>query len=151
MNALQETLLYIRFTLGKVLSYSNVKIIGAVFYVLYTFAFDISQREAHLALLILILLDFISGVSASKLLGEPIRSSKIRHSAIKVMAYFSVIAGAHLAEKGLFSYIAFIDETVLAFFLVTELISLIENVGRMGYETPQKILNQLKDYQKHKL
>lgn len=150
MNAITETILYIKLTLTKVFSVSNAKTGWVAGFVVYSFLFDISQKEAHLALLVLILLDFITGLYAAKKIGEPIRSAKIRHSAVKVLAYFAVIAGAHLVEKGLVSYISFLDETVLAFFLVTELISLIENVGKMGYETPQKILNQLKVFKDQK-
>ncbi len=146
MNALTETILYTKFTLAKVFSITNVKALGIIIYVVYSFALDINQGDSYVALLALILLDFVTGIYAAKKCGEAIRSSKIRHSAVKVFAYFSVIAGAHMAEKGLFSYVAFLDETVLAFFLFTELISLIENTGKMGYETPKKILNQIKEY-----
>lgn len=148
MDAMQEILLYIKFTLFKVFSPSTFKVLSVFAYVLYSFAFDMNQKEAHIALLALIALDFITGIMSAKISGEAIRSAKIRHSAVKVFAYFSVIAGAHMAEKGLVTYISFIDETVLAFFLITELISLIENVGKMGYETPKKILNQARDIQK---
>lgn len=146
MQTLIEMLTYIKYTLVKVFSPSLVKSTGVFFYVIYAFLLDVTQYNSYVALLVLILLDFITGVYAAKKSGEAIRSGKVRHSAIKVMAYFAVISGAHVAENGIPAAIAFIDETVLAFFLITELISLIENVGRMGYETPKKILNQLKEY-----
>lgn len=144
-NALKDTFDYIVYTLSVGLDPTFVKSVFAVLYIMVSFTFDVKQGSALLALFILIIIDFLTGVSATKYLGEPIRSSKIKHTAIKMTSYFAVIAGSHLAEYGLTKYLALIDETVLAFFLLTELISLLENMGRMGVQTPQKILNQLRD------
>ena len=144
-NALKDTFDYIVYTLSVGLDPTFVKSVFAVLYIMVSFTFDVKQGSALLALFILIIIDFLTGVSAAKYLGEPIRSSKIKHTAIKMTSYFVVIAGSHLAEYGLTKYLALIDETVLVFFLLTELISLLENMGRMGVQTPQKILNQLRD------
>lgn len=149
-NAIKDTQEYLGHVISVALEPSFVKFIFAVMYVALSFLFDFQQGSALLALFILILIDFATGISAAKYLGEPIRSSKIKHTAIKMTAYFVIIAGAHLAEHGLVSYLAIIDETVLAFFLLTELISLLENMGRLGVQTPQKLLNQLRE-QKEKL
>ena len=141
----RDTYEYIVYTLTVALHPSVVKSIFATSFVIFSFLFDVNQSMSLTALFVLILLDFVAGVSAAKYLGEPIRSSKIKHTAIKITAYFVVIAGAHLAEHGLASYLAVIDETVTAFFLLTELISLLENAGRLGVKTPKKLLNQLID------
>lgn len=144
-NNFRDTYEYIIYTLSVALTPSAVKSTFAALFVIFSFLFDINQGMSLTALFVLILLDFASGVSAAKYLGEPIRSSKIKHTAIKITAYFVVIAGAHLAEQGLAAYLAVIDETVTAFFLLTELISLLENAGRLGVQTPKKLLNQLID------
>jgi toxin secretion/phage lysis holin len=147
-NAIKDTLEYIVYIICNALEPSFIKFVFAGAYVALSFVFDLGQGGALLALFLLVLIDFATGISAAKFLGEPIRSSKIKHTAIKMTAYFVVIAGAHLAEHGLTKYLAIIDETVLAFFLLTELISLLENMGRLGVQTPQKLLNQLKNQQK---
>lgn len=144
-NTLTETIKYIEYTLVSAFSVTNLKSLLVVAMIVYEFMFDVSQGKTMLALLILILLDFITGISAAKIRGEPIRSSKIKHSALKIFAYYAVISGAHLAESSLNHYIAVLDEAVVAFFMVTELVSLMENIGRMGYRVPSKLLNQLKD------
>lgn len=149
-NAIKETQEHIIHVLTTSLEPSFVKFLFAFVYILLSFIFDLEQGSALFALFLLVLLDFATGISAAKYLGELIRSSKIKHTAIKLTAYFVVIAGAHLAEYGLIGYLAVIDETVLAFFLLTELVSLLENMGRLGVHTPQKLLNQLKE-EKEKL
>ena len=145
---LSDTYEYIVYVIVAALHPSTVKTLFAVIFIAVSFLFDLNQSSSLIALFVLILIDFITGISAAKYLGEPIRSSKIKHTAIKVTAYFAVIAGAQLAEHGLVDFLAVIDETVIAFFLLTELISLLENVGRLGIQTPQKLLNQLRDTKK---
>lgn len=136
---------YIIYTITVAFSPSLFKAGFAIFFIAFSYIFDVSQQSALFSLFLLVLLDFATGISAAKFMGDPIRSSKIKHTAIKLTAYFVIIAGAHLAEKGLISYLAVIDETVTAFFLLTELISLLENMGRLGVQTPKKLLNQLSD------
>ena len=144
-NALQDTWEYIIYTLSVALHPSVLKSVWAVLFIVATYLFDVNQGLALLGLFILVLTDFVTGVSSAKYLNEPIRSSKIKHTAIKLTSYFAVISAAHLAEYGLITFLSFLDETVLAFFMLTELISLLENVGRMGVQTPKKLLNQLMD------
>lgn len=144
-NTLTDTMEYLTYIILIAFKPSVLKAIFSVVFVMVSFMFDINQANSLFALFILVLLDFLTGVSAAKYVGEPIRSSKVKHTAIKLTAYFVIISAAHLAEKGLVSYLAVIDETVVAFFLLTELISLLENIGRLGVQTPKKLLNQLTD------
>lgn len=147
-NILKETVEYLIYTITCAFHPSMFKCAGSFFIVVFSFAFDISQGKNLLALFVLVLLDFCTGIAAAKYNNVPIRSSKIKHTAIKLTAYFTVIAGAHLAESGLIDYLTFLDETVTAFFLLTELISLIENAGKMGIDTPKGFINNLLDYKK---
>lgn len=144
-NAINEIAIYAKTILISAFTPSTWKFIFATIYVIYAFMFDVSKSQAFLSLVVLIIFDFITSIWAAKITGEPIRSAKIANSGVKLVAYFIVIAGAFQAERGLLLQISILDETVLAWFMARELISLIENVGRMGYETPQKLLNQLKN------
>ncbi len=144
-NILLESFDYLAYVLTVAFTPTVAKVLFSVLFVVFSFFFDVAHINSLGALFVLVLMDFVSGITASKKAGDPIRSAKIRHTALKITAYFGAIAGAHLAESGVFSYIAVIDETVIAFFLITELVSLMENVGRMGFETPKKVLNQLTD------
>jgi toxin secretion/phage lysis holin len=145
-NAITDTLIYTKYLLSVAFHPTVIKTIWTVAYICATFLFDINQSVQLISLFILVLLDFVSGVSASVYTKEPIRSSKIKHTAIKLTAYFAVIAGAHLAENGLSHYFAVLDETVTAFFLLTELVSLLENIGRLGVDTPKGLIQKLLDY-----
>jgi len=144
-NAMIDVIEYLQYTILVAFKPSVFKMIFSCFFIIVSFAFDLTQVNSLTALFILVIMDFLTGISAAKYVGEPIRSSKIKHTAIKMTAYFVIISASHLAEKGLISYLAFIDETVTAFFLLTELVSLLENMGRLGIQTPKKLLNQLTD------
>lgn len=149
-NALKDTYDYIIYILYVAFHPSVFKALFAIGYIMFSFMFDVQQGPVLLALFMLVLMDFMSGIAAARYNDEPIRSSKIKHTAIKLTAYFAIISGAHLAELGITHYLTVIDETVTAFFLLTELISLLENAGRMGVDTPKGLLSKLLDY-KNKL
>ena len=120
-----------------------VKCIGAVSYSLYAFFFDPVHVAGHFAVFSLIIFDFITGIAAAKKTGEEIKSSKVIRSAIKLVVYFLLIAGARITETAVPILGGVIDETVIAFLALTELISLMENVGKMGYAIPKQLLNKL--------
>lgn len=108
------------------------------------FFFDKLQGEALIALLCLILMDFFSALLAAYKSGEPIRSSRIFHTALKIVVYFALVSAGFMAEKAV--AIGVIDEVIMGFLVVTELISILENAGRAGYAVPTGLLNTLKDY-----
>lgn len=139
---------YLKYLIATAFHPTSIKTAVAIFLYIYGFFFDPSQRHAHSALFFLIIFDFISGVQAAKHSGEKIRSSRIRHTAVKISAYFTMISAGHLAESGLPNFLQVIDETVTGFLLVTELKSLLENMNRLGYDTPKKLLERLADFKK---
>lgn len=123
--------------------------ITAKVFSVYTFAvigyfFDLNKKEALVSLFILIIFDFIFGIASARVNKIPITSSKIRRTAIKLAVYFMLISASFLAEKSI-SFLP-IDETVLAFLVLTELISIIENAGHCGFAVPKKLLAQLQEY-----
>ena len=149
-DIITETLSYANRIFQVAITPKLIKIIGALTYPCFMFLFDIKQAQGLVAIFVLILIDFATGYGAAKMCGEPIRSSKIRHTVIKMITYYAMIASAHLVEIGLPTMIQYVDETVLAFLLVTEFVSLLENMGKMGYSTPQRLLNQLRDFKDNK-
>lgn len=122
-----------------------VKCLGALTYIFYSFSFNVLHEASMLAVLLLIIFDFITGIIAAKLSGDEIKSKKIFRSALKVMFYFMLISGGHLTEKAV-GINLFLDETMIAFLATTELISVLENIGRMGFAVPKKLLNKLEDF-----
>lgn len=141
-----EHITYAKTLLQTICSNAAAKCVASFFYVLYTFSFDPAQEKGHIALLCLIIVDFITGVAGAKKSGEEIKSAKISRTVVKILTYFLFIAAAHYVELAVPVGTSFLDETVLAFLAVTELISVFENIGRMGYAVPKKLLNKLEKF-----
>lgn len=112
--------------------------------VISEFFFDRTLALAMCGLFFLIIFDWITGTMAAKASGEHIKSAKVFRTPVKIVVYFMLITGARIAEYSLPNVIHIIDETVIAFLSLTELISLIENTGRLGYAIPMKLLEKLK-------
>ena len=93
----------------------------------------------------LVVFDFITGIYAAKKNGEEIKSAKVIRSAIKLVVYMIMISAAHITELAVPIVASFCDETVVGFLAITELISILENTGKMGFMVPKKMLNTLKE------
>ena len=115
-----------------------------------TFFFDAVYKDALLSIIFLIVFDFLTAIAANKKSGARIESAKVFRSAVKAAIYFLLISAVHLAENATNRVLPFMDETIMGFLAVTELISIMENVGMMGYAVPQKLLNQLEKFKKDK-
>ncbi|MCK5018420.1 MAG: phage holin family protein [Candidatus Peribacteraceae bacterium] len=131
-------------------SFSNlyIKFTAGVSFSFVSFLFDSLQREALIALLVLIVFDFFSALLVSYKLGEAIHSSKVFRTALKTTVYFVLISAGFLVEKAI--PIGMIDDIIIGFLAVTELISIMENAAKAGYSTPKGLLNTLRDYNKKK-
>ena len=136
-------------TYHKFADYAVIKVIVAILYSIYVFAFDHTQASGLLALLILIIVDFVTAISAAYKNHTPIKSAKVFTTAVKILIYYTLIACGHLVEKAV-PLFGFMDETILAFLAVTEMISVLENCGKMGYAIPKKLLRQLEEFRDDK-
>lgn len=139
-----DYLTYIGYLLKKIVHAAELKWIAGIFLSVFSFFFDPLNNLALFALFVLIIIDFALGVSASRYTGQQIQSAKLRRSAIKMAVYFTLIAAARVTEHAI--PIAFLDETVTGFLAATELLSVLENVGRLGFAVPQKLVDILGDY-----
>jgi toxin secretion/phage lysis holin len=128
----------------------DVKLIFSYFIVTFGFLFNVKQWEILVGVLILIVFDFITGFTAAKISGEIIESKKVIRSAFKVFVYSILISASHLTDKslGITNWILTLEYATYAFLSSTELISIIENIGKMGYCVPQNLLNRLRQYTK---
>lgn len=134
----------------KFFDYPLLKTLVAAGLSVVGFLFDGLLREAMLALLILLVFDFITGVAAAKREGKEISSHTAFRTAVKIAIYFLLVSSGRMAELATSESLPFVDEAVIAFLGVTELISILENVGRLGYAVPLKLLNKLKDFRDNK-
>jgi len=135
---------YFVYIIAKLRHYAEGKALVGFVVSTATFFFDPAHYLAMLALFMLIIIDFFFGIAASRHTGDPIRSAKIIRSAIKMVVYFALVAAARVTEHAI--PISMLDETVTGFLAATELISILENTGRMGYAVPQKVVQLLGDF-----
>lgn len=118
------------------------KILFSAFIVAFTYFFDPIHTKVLFSLFVLMMADFITGIGATMVRKEKIQSHKISRTAIKVMIYFGTIALCRISEESV--HLFWIDDTAIGFLTLTELISNLENVGKMGYETPINLIKKLK-------
>lgn len=111
------------------------------------FFFGNLYTEALIAITMLMVLDAVLGVWASKHEGAAITSQRFADSVKKGIVYFMAISAGYFVD--LTVPLDLVQATMVGFVGVTEFISVLENVGLMGYQTPKKLLNQLRDFQKH--
>jgi toxin secretion/phage lysis holin len=128
----------------------TLKTVGATLYIIGSFLFGDLSQNALLALLILIILDFTVGVWEARKGGTEITARKIKNTPIKILAYYIMIVSGHLVEYGLPESMRYIDDTILAFLLLTELISIMKHFSNLGYKTPNNLINNLKKIQEEK-
>lgn len=139
---------YIAQIMQKIFFAWQTKIVSGIGLTILSFMFDALQRDALLALLILIIIDFFSALLAAYNTDEAIRSAKIFRTALKIVVYFLLVSAGFLAERAI--PLGIIDEIILGFLVATELISVLENAARAGYAVPTGLLNTLKDFKMKK-
>lgn len=112
------------------------------------FFFGNLYTEALIGIMMLIIIDTIFAISAAFIEGQPITSRHFSRVLYKSIVYFMAISAGYFADLTI--PFNLIQATMVAFVGATEFISILENMGRMGYETPKKLLNQLKDFKSQK-
>lgn len=145
-----EALIYTANLIGKIMADFWIKVTAGAGIAVLAFFFDKVNAEALTALLVLIVIDFITGIYSQYQIGAKIESRKALRSAIKTAVYFSLISAGYMTEKTLIDYLHIIDETIIAFLAVTELISILENIAKLGYAIPKKLLHKLEQYRDEK-
>lgn len=120
----------------------------ASFIVAFAFFFGDVHTQGVIAVLMLMIFDTLVGVRASWVEGQAITSRKLSRVIQKSIVYLMAISAGYFTDITIGWHI--VQATMIGFIGATEFISIIENVGRLGYQTPKKLLNQLKDFQSEK-
>lgn len=107
-----------------------------------SFLFGFGNMLSLQALLVLVVIDFTTGIAAAKVSKEEIKSKKAVKSAFKVSVYGLLVSAAHLTET-IAPGTTYMAETMITFLALTELISIMENAGRLGFAIPKQLLNKL--------
>lgn len=113
-----------------------------------TFLVGDVHLQALMAVIMLMVIDTAFGITASWQEKKPITSRRFSRVVQKGIVYFFAISAGYFADLTIGYH--FIQATMIGFIGVTEFISILENMGRLGYQTPKKLLNQLKDFQSQK-
>lgn len=125
--------------------------VTASFVMAFIFLFGDFHTQGIIAVLMLMIFDTILGVIATYQEGQAITSRKFSRVVQKGAVYMMSISAGYFADLTVAgSGIQLIQPTMIAFVGVTEFISILENMGRLGYKTPQRLLNQLKEIQSQK-
>ena len=125
--------------------------IAASFVLGFLFLFGDFHTQGIIAVLMLMIFDTILGVTATYQEGQAITSRKFSRVVQKGVVYMMAISAGYFADLTVAgSGVQIIQPTMIAFVGITEFISILENMGRLGYKTPKKLLNQLKDFQSQK-
>jgi toxin secretion/phage lysis holin len=114
---------------------------GALWVVAFFFG-DI-YLEAVLAIVLLLIFDTITGIYAAWKEETPIRSRRFIRAIEKSAVFFIAISAAHFTDITL--PWNFVQLAVISFVGVNELISIFENIRRIGYRTPTTLIDKLKD------
>lgn len=141
---MMEFLHNIRLALTGVFEYFNFKTAASLLVTIGMYMVGAEHISALNALLILVVIDFITGLSSAKVKGDVITSRKASRSAVKLVVYILLVTSAHLAET-IMPGDSFFETIVISFLALTEFISILENIGRMGYAVPLKLLNKLQE------
>ncbi len=141
-----DTIHYIIYLGRKMTDSFQLKALFASLVTLLSYLFDPTHMMGMIAIFALICADFMFGVSASRKQDMPVRSAKVRHTAVKITVYFALIACARITEYAL--PMPFLDESIIGFLAATELLSILENAGRLGYVVPKQLVKVLGDYTK---
>ncbi|MCK9320049.1 phage holin family protein [Methanoculleus sp.] len=121
---------------------------GAYLILLAGFLFNLDALNLIAGLLVLNIFDFITGIIGAKVYGDCISSAKAIHSVYKTLAYALAIATANLVDKslGISNWTLSFNYGLISYLSVTEGTSILENLSKMGFTMPTRIINNMKCY-----
>ncbi|MHB0944561.1 phage holin family protein [Paenibacillus sp. ALE1] len=96
-------------------------------------------------LFILVIADWLSGWAAAWINGE-LKSRKGYYGIARKVAIFLIVVVAHFIDVAL-GNLNYFQNAVIFFYLANELLSIIENVGRMGVPMPDVLRNAVKIFE----
>lgn len=108
---------------------------------LASFLFGEVYHDAIVAIVMLMTIDTILGMAAALKENQALTSRRFGRAVVKGIVYLTAVSAGYFADLTI-PY-NFIQSTMVGFVGVTEFISILENMGRLGYKTPKKLLNQL--------
>ncbi|WP_068505705.1 phage holin family protein [Paenibacillus kribbensis] len=96
-------------------------------------------------LFIFVIADWLTGWAAAWINGE-LKSRKGYYGTARKVAIFLIVVVAHFIDVAL-GNLNYFQNAVIFFYLANELLSIIENVGRMGVPMPDVLRNAVKIFE----
>ena len=132
-------------TFYKITEFLSLKMWAAGGAVIYSFLFGDLPYAVAFSLVLLVIFDMITGIVASKVSGVIISSRHVFATAGKLAIYGLLISAGHLTNV-IIGFDFKLDSAIMVVLAFTEIISILENAGKMGYKIPKKMLNKVRDY-----
>lgn len=131
---------------------TTLKCISVILYIISKIAFGDVDGAILIGVGMLTIMDFVTAIMREYKLKRAIESRKVVKTAVKLFVYGLMISASYITEVviGIKAFNVPITEIMATFIAVTELVSIIENVGDMGYVIPKKLLGRLKDFRDDK-
>lgn len=125
--------------------FTALKFLWSAIMAVFCFFFNELYAVGVVAVSMLMVFDALTGILASWQEGKEISSQKFVRSVKKGIVYFISISAGHFVDQTIiFETLKVVEVTMISFVAFTEFVSINENMSRMGYQTPKKLLNQLK-------
>tara|TARA_Y100000385_G_C12794735_1_gene509200 strand:- start:25 stop:534 length:510 start_codon:yes stop_codon:yes gene_type:complete len=105
----------------------------------------------YLCFLILLIVEFITGISASIKEGKKIESKRLGRFIVKIVVYTLMIAIVNILNKSFDDRIVgkiynFIYWVIIDFITLQLIISVFENLSRLGFQESSRVFNKINKY-----
>lgn len=94
--------------------------------------------------IVLVVIDSMTGIWAARETGETISSKKFITTVPKLLRYLIFIAVGHLLQTTI-PFNLYIENIIIVFLATTEFISITENLGKAGMPIPKKLLTKIEE------
>ncbi len=142
MGKLEQIIAYTSDTCSALAQGFFSKCVGAAALLILQFSYGSIGFSILFAVLMLIVIDTITGVIAAKRQKEVISSKRFFDSVIKLLLFPMIIAAGSITQTAIGTQVLLLPQIIAGYLAVHEFLSIIENFGRIGYKIPQQILNK---------
>lgn len=108
------------------------------------FLFGVAFYQLIWIVIVLVVIDSITGVWAARESGEVVSSRRFVTTVPKLLRYLIFIVAGHLLQTSI-PFNLYIENIVVVFLATTEFISIAENLGKAGMPIPNKLLNKIEE------
>lgn len=128
-----------------------VKFVVSIAFPLYSFLFNPLKTNLYYAIAALIIFDFITAIFATIHNNEKITSAKASRTLVKLLVYGLMVSGATLTDRFIVGNIELFADLTMGFVAITEFISILENIHKLGFEVPSNVIKRLNELKKQEV